>query len=137
MKAITHPVAFNNDYDDRVMRSGNGQGSEPRKSVVNTYEPGENDSGERVGLWQPTDKRQKPLYNPAAGLATQAAVNAQTTRDLVAKAPAVNEAVVNATLLGKPNGYMRSDEVIEETDSYRVTRASDGTIRTDLIGPKA
>jgi len=134
MKAMVHPVPFSNDYDDRVMRSGQGLASEPRKASINTYEPSANESSEpRVGRWEPTDKRPKPLYCPAAVLATQAAVNSQETKDLVAKAPAVNEAVITATLLGQPNGYSRSDEVIEETDSYRITRSSDGTVRTDLI----
>ncbi len=133
MKAIIHPAAFSNDHDDRILRSGQSLPSEPARATLNTFEPSMNDSEEpRVARWDSTDKRPKPQYNPAAVAATEAAVNSPITRTLVAAAPAVNEAVVTATLLGQPNGYSRSEEVIEETDSYRIARSSYGTIRTDL-----
>ena len=134
MKPIVHPVSFHDDHDNRVMRSGHGLPSEPARATMNTFEPGLNDAeGQRVARWESSDKKAQPLYCPEAVAATHLVVNSPETRELVAKAPAANEAVITANMLGLPNGYSRTEVIIKQTDTYIITRSSDGTVRTDLI----
>ena len=131
-RAITHPVAFSNDFDDRIMRSGHGM-TEPMKSHVNTYEPSAEDAeAPRLAKWESTDKRQQPTYSElAAATAAQIAASPETN-SLRQSAVTTAEQVHVRQALGQPGGFSRSDEVLVETDTYRITRSSDGTVRNDL-----
>ena len=132
MKPIQHPVAFNNDYDDRVMRSGHGV-SEPRTSQVNTYAPGLNDSTEpRVGQWQPTEKRAKHEYNDEAASSAATIAASHETNTMRKTALVTAEQVQIRQALGQPGGFSRSEEILVETESFRISRSSDGTVRNDL-----
>ncbi len=134
MKAITHPVPFSNDCDDRVMRSGQGLPSQPARSTMNTYEPGlEDREGHRLARWESSSsKKAKPDYNDEAQLAAATIAASPQTKAIRETAKDTAEDVRVRQALGQPNGYSRSDEVLVETDSYRITRSSDGTIRNDL-----
>ena len=132
-RAIIHPVAFHADHDDRIMRSGNGLPSEPARAAVSIYEPSATDAeAPKLARWESTDKRPKPEYNEEASATAANIAASPETQALVCKAPAINDAVITATMLGLPNGYSRSEEVLVETDSFKITRSSDGTIRNDL-----
>lgn len=115
------------------MRAGQSLPSEPARATLNTFEPGLNDAeAPRSARWESTDKRQKPEYNELASAtaATIAASPATNTLRLTALVTAEDVRVRQA--LGQPNGYSRTEEVLVETDSFKITRSSDGTVRNDL-----
>ena len=80
-------------------------------------------------LW---DKRPKPEYNDEAASTAATIAASPETNVLRQSAVTTAEDVRVRQALGQPNGYSRTEEILAETDSYRITRSSDGTVRNDL-----
>ena len=87
--------------------------------------------------WQPLAKKNDPLNdNPAS---ERAASEQAASAEVLALREAEVARVAALQFDGKGKalptnaGYSRTEEVVEETNGYRITRYSDGSIRKDLI----